>query len=77
MDRVIPENDESFPCLSVIDPYGDTTFNRLQLDPFLEEWTRLRERASNNDQKRMIDNVEALARKCKLEPHLYLKFVGD
>jgi hypothetical protein len=31
------EQDDSFRCLRYIDPYGDTVFNRLQMDHLLDE----------------------------------------
>ncbi len=34
-------NDESCQCLRFIDRFGDTYFNRLQMQTFLIEWDRL------------------------------------
>jgi hypothetical protein len=46
---VIPARDEKdFPCLRSIDLYGKTVFNHLQMEMFLEEWERARERATTN-----------------------------
>ena len=43
---VIPAREEKdFPCLRGIDLYGKTVFNHLQMESFLEEWERVRDRA--------------------------------
>ena len=36
IDRLIPFGDPTFRCLDVIDPYGDTVFNQLQIPCLLE-----------------------------------------
>ena len=43
---VIPGREErEFQVLRGIDPYGKTVFNHLQMEMFLAEWERVRERA--------------------------------
>jgi hypothetical protein len=62
-------------CLRFIDPYGDTTFNRLQLPVLAAE---LRAAAASSAASR--ERVKALARFVEAageEPHHYVKFIGD
>ena len=78
LDSLLLEtNDERFHSLRFIDLYGDTVFNRLQMNEFLAEWEMLSERASTLEQRELLDEVRALASMCRRQPHLYLKFCGD
>jgi len=71
------EQDRESKCLRFIDPYGDTVFNRMQMDCFLDEWNVLLARARTSAQKSVIMEVARLAEHGRDEPHLYLKFHGD
>ncbi len=76
--RVLPSyDDRSFYCLRFIDPYGDTVFNQLQIESLLAELKRVRETVQNQEQRALLVQIESLANRCKVEPHLYLKFYGD
>jgi hypothetical protein len=76
-------NDESYHCLRFIDRYGDTYFNRQQMERFRSEWERLAATVREGDEelekaaRSLFARVNELARKCDREPHLYLKFEGD
>jgi hypothetical protein len=39
-----PLDDDAHPMLALIDPYGDTIFNRIQMTRFLREWSYPRRR---------------------------------
>jgi len=69
--------DQSYHCLRFIDPYGDTYFNRIQIDAYLSEWDRLLGKVAEKEIKDLYMRIKALAQRCQQEPHLYLKFVGD
>ena len=71
------QDDTSFAHLRHIDWYGDTVFNHLQMESFLQEWERLRERAQNSDAVALHGRIKDLADRGKQEAHLYLKFYGD
>lgn len=78
LSRSLPaHDDESYQCLRYIDRYGDTVFNRLQMEVFLNEWERLGVFARTKEEKAFIEEVETLAQRCLKEPHFYLKFIGD
>jgi hypothetical protein len=78
LTQLLPaEDDRSYCLLRYIDRYGDTVFNQLQLDDFLEEWGRLRPEAKTVEGVALIDAVETLARECQGGVHRYLKFLGD
>jgi hypothetical protein len=72
-----PNDDDENPMLGSIDWYGDTIFNGVQMRRFLAEWRRLKQRAAGSEERRMADEVEGLAQRCKEEVHMYLKFIGD
>ena len=75
---VIPSREEKdFPCLRFIDPYGKTVFNHLQMESFLEEWERVRSRASDESQKEAWQKVKEMAEICRQDRDLYLRFVGN
>jgi hypothetical protein len=78
-----PINDESYHCLRFIDRYGDTYFNRQQIERFKIEWERLAATVREDDKeveaavRSLFEQVSEFARKCQREPHLYIKFEGD
>jgi len=75
---VIPGREElDFPLLRCVDPYGKTVFNHLQMEPFLSEWERLRDRAEDDSQKDAWAKVKELAETCRSDRDLYLRFVGN
>ena len=67
----------SSKCVRFIDPYGDTTFNQLQLPVLIDEVERAL--ASVSDPKAMSHGqaILKLARQASSEAHTYLKFIGD
>lgn len=75
---VIPSREErDYPCLRGIDPYGETVFNHLQMESFLEEWDRVRDRASDESQKDAWQKIKEMAEICRQDRDLYLRFVGN
>lgn len=78
LHRLLPESDtDEYPFLGSVDPYGDTTFNTLQMRRFLKEWAVVSQRAQTAEEQTIVRCVESLARRCRDEVHLYLKFIGD
>src|SRR5450631_679200 len=75
---LLPEpGDDEYPFLGSIDPYGDTTFNSLQMGRFLQEWTKMSQKAGTAEEQGLVGTVESLAQRCRDEIHVYLKFIGD
>jgi hypothetical protein len=70
-------NDRSHPMLASIDPYGDTVFNRLQIERLLSEWVEIETQAQTSEERELVLRIKSLAHRCQDEVHLYLKFVGD
>ena len=65
------------PLLVAVDPYGDTMFNRLQIErqlPREVEFVRSRLAA---DRQPMVDELERLMGVATERVHRYLWFVGD
>jgi hypothetical protein len=77
-DRAVAALDPAtYPWLSTIDTYGDTTFNHLQAPRILEELSRLKA-ANPAGIWTELDGVIRLAERCRDEgPNVYLKFYGD
>lgn len=73
--ELLPAGDCSL--LSGIDFYGDTVFNRIQMNDLLPELTKLKANKLTSAQIAHVSAIEQLALKCKQEVHLYLKFIGD
>ena len=81
-DNLLPQllqtpDDPDSTVLKYIDRYGNTIFNRLQMPPFLREWSTIRRNAQHVESRQLLDSIEALGRRCAREVHLYLKFIGD
>src|SRR3954462_5501259 len=63
-----------FKLLHYIDPYGDTYFNTIQMNDFLADWNCLVPEAGQKEKWEVVLNM---ALRCRNEPHLYLRFIGD
>jgi len=72
-----PVEDDRFPLLQYIDPYGDALFNGLQMDQIISKLQRLLGDASSDIQKQTLRDVMALALECQCSPHTFLRFLGD
>ncbi len=63
--------------LSGVDPFGKTVFNHLQMEAFLKEWERVRERVRDDSQLEAWQRVKQMAETCRQDRDLYLRFVGN
>ena len=78
LHQLLPSlEDTSYSLLRFVDWYGDTIFNRLQMETFLIEWERLIKKAGVGEEFELLAQIKNLARLCQKTPHLYLKFYGD
>ena len=76
--KYLPDYIESgSSCLRFIDPYGDTTFNRLQVPTLLKELTELEKEILPEECKLFINELKRLCQECLSEVHTYIKFYGD
>jgi hypothetical protein len=66
-----------FPLLSGIDPFGKTVFNHLQMETFLKEWDRVKDRVHDDSQLEAWEKVKHMAETCRDDRDLYLRFVGN
>src|SRR6187200_1518446 len=76
IEPLVPVEDEAFPYLSYLDPYGSTIFSRTQMKPFLAEWRRLYEREPSDAQRRLLGSVEEIAEVCARTVHTFVRFIG-
>src|SRR5687767_8211005 len=78
LNTLIPTvSEDSFQCWRFIDEHGDTVFNTLQMPQFLDELAIIQARSADDVSRRVLAQIEHLARRCRDEVHLYLKFYGD
>jgi hypothetical protein len=76
--RLFPSwDDDTSHCLRYIDPWGETTFNHLQMDEVISELRRIRKKTAVEAERAFIDAIEGMATRCKEGEHRYLKFLGD
>ena len=69
--------DESSPCLRWVDPYGDTTFNQLQVPYLIDELNAALEGSSDPKIRAHCQAVLNLVLRAKNKPHTYVSFSGD
>jgi hypothetical protein len=69
---------ESF-CLQFIDPYGDTTFNQLQIPVLISELKSLHqaEHCQKHEKLHEFEGVISFIEKARGQVHTYIKFYGD
>jgi hypothetical protein len=65
------------PMVASIDRYGDTIFNRIQMEQFLIEWSDITTKALSPDDRVLVTRVKELAEMVRNSVHLYLIFIGD
>ena len=64
-------------CLRFLDPYGDTTFNQLQLPLLVAELTEALRTQTDPARRMHLAMVLELASKARGQVHTYLRFIGD
>ena len=67
------EFSEKFKLLKYLDPFGDTIFNRLQMDDLIQDLRTLADLETCSG----IDKIIGLAEVCLATPHTYLTFYGN
>ncbi len=72
-DAGLTSNLSSFKLLCYLDPYGNTTFNHLQMDDLIKDLQNLKQMEFSP----LLDKILRLAERCKKEAHTYLAFYGD
>jgi hypothetical protein len=78
LHRLLPSpEDPRFEYIGLIDWYGNTVFNYLQVPSFLGEWRRIAANASVPTESALLNRIEKMAERVGNERHLYLKFYGD
>jgi len=73
LERALPNE----PFFAQIDWYGDTVFNRIQMPRFLSAWQTLAQHVRDDQEKKLVEEIERLAQRCEESVHLYLRFIGD
>jgi len=69
--------DTTYQLIRFVDWYGDTVFNRLQMDALLVDLKKLATAVKTEEEMELLRRVIHFAHRIKEEPHLYLKFYGD
>src|ERR1019366_4884122 len=74
---VVPAASQAdFLLLSGIDPFGKTVFNHLQMEAYLQEWDRAKDRVRDDSQLEAWAKVKEMAETWSHDRDLYLRFVG-
>ena len=77
LQKILLEGDPtSSATLRFIDPYGNTSFNRLQMPCLIAELESARARLRDEIAEEFAEEVLRLARRCQDEVDTYLKFYG-
>jgi len=77
LNGLLPEaSDRSFRCLGFVDEYGNAIFNRLQMPDLIAELERVAGGA-DSEQRALLTRILELARECRDQVHLYVRFRGD
>lgn len=71
------EDKAEFCCLRFVDPYGDTIFNPIQVVQLRQELETLLQLATTPNQRSVIQELLQLAQFSLMEPHRFLRLVGD
>jgi hypothetical protein len=74
--RLPSPDDTEYQCLGMIDLYGDTVFNYLQIPRFLDELHRIASPSPSPEESALFKRIEEMARRVA-EERFYLKFIGD
>ena len=78
IQKILPDfKDTSSYCLRYVDLYGDTTFNRMQMDQLKKEFELIKRKTRDKEIKLFIEKIMVLIGKCKRNVHTYIKFLGD
>jgi hypothetical protein len=79
LERIIRvgASDPESRCLRFVDPYGDTTFNQLQIPILIEELTSCRPNVVDPGLVTRLDKLLQFVSSAADRPHIYLKFIGD
>jgi hypothetical protein len=76
--RTIGKSEARKLCLlQYVDPYGDTVFNRMQLEDLNRDLNVLLSQLLSEEARRVIVGVQEMSDRCRDEVHTYLKFIGD
>ena len=75
--RLMPTDNARFLLLRYVDPYGNTVFNRKQMEQILVELEQIKRVSRASEEIERVLQLADMARRCQSEPHLYLKFYGD
>lgn len=67
---------EALALAHMIDPWGNTVFNELQIASLLRD-IEILAAAATPEERDVLARIAEFAKRTLVEPHLYLKFYGD
>jgi len=78
LNQLVPRReDDSFPLVNTIDPYGDADLLSSQMSEFVGELDRLEGARLTKAQREYLAQLRALADRCAAVPRYRLRFIGD
>lgn len=79
LHRILPsKTNDSYKLIHFIDWYGDTIFNRVQMEALLSDLQILiKNKVHAKEETDLVHSIIKMCERCLNEPHLYVKFYGD
>ena len=68
---------KEYELLNFIDFYGDSVFNRVQMNTLMKDFLILRSNCKIDEEKELLNKILTLCDRCLNGAHLYVKFYGD
>ena len=78
LNQLVPRrDDDSFPLVNTIDPYGDADLLSSQMSEFVGELDRLESARLTKPQREYLEQLRVLASRCAAVPRYRLRFIDD
>jgi hypothetical protein len=78
LNQLVPRlDDDSFPLVNTIDPYGDADLLSSQMSEFVGELDRLESARLPKLQREYSEQLRMFASRCAAVPRYRLRFIGD
>jgi hypothetical protein len=76
-DELLDGVDDTYGVMQLVDLYGGATFDATYMPQLLADIERLAAQATSPRARRGLARLQSLAERCRDEPGLHLRFIGD
>ena len=78
LNQLVPRlDDDFFPLVNTIDPYGEADLLSSQMSEFVGELDRLESARLTKPQRKYLEQLRTFASRCAAVPRYRLRFIGD